>query len=101
MNQNYIYAFMGMIGYFVAYLVIGCGMTAIWKEWAIEKAGIFWDYSMSEGLRLYYYRIWRFVREYHKLYSVIRILIWPIMVPVRLVMMTKAMRRLMCRKYWY
>lgn len=101
MNQNLIYTFIGMVGYFVAYLVIGCGMTAIWKAWAHGKAGVFWEYSMNEGLRIYYPGVWWFVRECHKLYTVIYILLWPIMVPGQLIMMTKVMRRLMYRRYWY
>ena len=44
------YAGLGIIGYFMAYMVISCIAVTIWKNWAWKEAGYFWEYSLHEGL---------------------------------------------------
>lgn len=101
MTEQMAYFMIGVIGYFLAYTVIGIAATSIWKSWAWHKVGQFWEYSINEGLRLYHPGVWYFVRQHHILYSAMYIMLWPVMVPGQMVMNTKVLRRLMSREYWY
>ncbi len=95
------WVYIGVVAYAVAYLVVGCGLTGLWKMWATHKVGIFWDYSINEGLKLYYPEIWYFVYGYPKIYSVTYVILWPIMVPLQLVLMTRVLNRLASGRYYY
>lgn len=101
MTEQMVYAVLGIIGYFMAYLAIGCGTVAIWKNWAWRNIGEFWEYSLYKGLQLYYPGFWSFIRYQNFLYSALYIAAWPVMVPVQIIINTKVLRRVMCREYWY
>lgn len=101
MTEKTFYVIVGVFVYFVAYLVAGCGLTAIWKNWAWRIAGEFWEYSLNKGLKMYYPEIWWFARYRHLLYSVLYITLWPIMVPGQIMINSKVLRRMMSRDYWY
>ena len=101
MTEIMAYTIMGLMVYAVAYLVIGCSITAIWKMWANNKVGIFWQYSIDRGLKMYYPGMHYFVKEYNVLYSIIYVLLWPVMVPAQTIMMTKVINRLTSRRCWF
>lgn len=101
MTERIFFVAVGVFAYFVAYLVIGCGSTAIWKDWAWRTSGEFWEYNLNKGLELYYPGIWRFIKYKNLLYSTLYIALWPVMVPVKIALNNKVLRRLMSREYWY
>lgn len=101
MTETMIYTIMGTLVYFMAYLVVGCGATAIWKMWAHNKVGVFWEYSINKGLKMYYPGMHAFVHEHNVLYSIMYVILWPVMVPMQTIMMTKIINRLTSRRCWF
>ena len=95
------YAGLGIIGYFMAYMVISCIAVTIWKNWAWKEAGYFWEYSLNEGLKMYYPGFWQIIRYQNFLYSALYIIAWPLMVPGQMIINTKALRRVMSREYYW
>ena len=100
MNTMMVWTFIGAGLYGIGYLTVGMMTNYIWKLWAWHKVGQFWDYSIRKGMPVYYPGVWYFVQEYNGLYSVIRVIFWPVMIPVQLTLQTKVLNRLAnCRYY--
>ena len=87
------YVIMGLLGYGIAYLTVGCGATSIWKLWALRKAGEFWEYSLDQGIKRYYPGVWYFARYHNWIYSVLLVSLWPVAIPLQMVVMTRALKR--------
>lgn len=101
MTEQIFWIFAGIVGYFMVYMVVGFTATMIFEEWAWNKVGEFWEYALNEGLKAYYPGCWYFVRYSHVLYSVLYVVLWPVMVPWQLAINTKAIRRVMFRGYHF
>ena len=93
MKETIIYLYLGVTGYFIAYAVIGCLALYIWKVWASHKGGDFWKYSYERGLRRYYPELDNFIEYHGVMWKVLCIIVWPIMVPIKIYVMTKVMNR--------
>lgn len=101
MTEQLFFTMVGLFGYYMAYLAIGCSITAIWKNWAWKTAGEFWEFNLNEGMKLYYPGFWWFIRHRKLLYSALYIIFWPVMVPGQIIINSKVLRRVMSREYWY
>lgn len=101
MMETMVWIYWGIVAYLAMYLGFGCGATWIWKQWAMNKVGVFWKYTIDKGLSVYYPGYFSFASNYHWLYSVVYVALWPIMVPTQLTMMTKVLNKLTSREYWY
>lgn len=95
------YTIIGILVYFVVYIMVGILTTGLWAMWARKKVGEFWEYTLSEGLRVYYPDFWCFIRFHNILYSVVYVGLWPIMIPLQTVTDTKVIRRVMFRGYHF
>ena len=100
-NEQTAYLIIGLMVYGFAYLTVGCGATGIWKHWALRKAGEFWEYSLNYGIGRYYSGLWYTMRYHNVLYSVFYIGLWPVAIPLQLVFMTKALKRMIMNGYHY
>ena len=100
-NEQMVYLYMGLLAYGIAYLTAGCGSTGIWKHWALHKAGEFWEYSLDQGIKRYYPGVWYFVRYHNILYSMLYYGLWPVMIPIQMVVMTRALKKVTRVGYYY
>lgn len=101
MTEQMAYTIIGIIGYFVAYVLVGFITTDMWKLWARKQVGEFWEYALQEGYRAYHPKTWYYVRYHNFLYSVLYIGLWPVMLPWQTVTNTKVIRRVMSRGYYF
>lgn len=101
MSEIYTWIFVGICMYVVGYLTIGVLTNYVWQNWAWHRVGQFWDYGLRKGMSVYYPGIWYFVQEYNMVYSIIRYTLWPIAIPVQLILQTNALVRISEVKYYY
>lgn len=101
MTESIFYVYFGIVGYLTAYFVVGVIATGMWERQVYKKYGEFWEYSLSEGLKLYHPGFWYFVRYRNFLYTVLYVGLWPIMVPWQIRTNTITLRRVMSREYYY
>ena len=101
MTEQTAYVILGIIGYFLVYIIVACSTAIIWKTWAWRRFGEFWEYILGKGIKMYYPGIFNFMYEHNFLYSIVYIAFWPIVVPVQTVMNTKVMKKVMSKEYWY
>lgn len=91
-HDGIIFIVLGIITYGLLCATIGNGMFLLWRIKMEEKLP-FWEIPLSEGLRIYYPRIWNFAMFYRLWLAIIKILLWPIVVPVMLMIMSDAIDR--------
>ena len=100
MEEKLVYLVLGIMAYAAAYIVVSQWSTAIWKLWAFRKVGMFWEYSCNCGMRQYYPGMYHFIMDHNALYSVLYAVLWPYMIPMQLIRMTKILNWLTDRRYW-
>lgn len=101
MDEFWAWFIVGVCCYGIGYLTIGIAMNYIWRLWAHNKVGQFWWYGICKGIQTYYPGVWDFMRNYNSLYTFIRWLFWPIMIPLQLRLQTRVLNRMSSCKYYY
>lgn len=91
-HDEIVFIVLGIVIYGLLCAAIGNGMFLLWRIKMEEKLA-FWEIPLSEGLRIYYHRIWNFITFHRPCFAVIKILLWPIVVPVMLMIMSDAIDR--------
>lgn len=100
MSMVMAYVMAGIFWYAVGYLAIGLLTEKLWEFWAWHKVGQFWEYGVKKGYDIYYPGLVWFLRWHNRFYTVVRCILWPVVIPVQLVLRTKVLLRLCERKYY-
>lgn len=91
-HDGIVFIVLGIMIYGLLCATIGSGMFLIWRIKMEEKLP-FWEIPLSEGLRIYYHRIWNFITFHRPWFAVIKILLWPVVMPIILAIMSNAIER--------
>lgn len=98
--QTVIYVGCGLFFYFAAFLVVGGIGSLIFGNWAIKKVGTFFEYSIAQGMQLYYPDMYYNLTKGGWLYKAAFIVLWPVMLTRYFVVSAKSLVRLSKRYNW-
>lgn len=100
MSEWLAYVMCGVFWYAAGYLAIGLVTEKLWELWAWHRVGQFWEYGVKKGYHIYYPGLCWFLRWHNGLYGVLRCILWPVVIPVQLVLRTKVLVKISERRYY-
>lgn len=100
MNETTAYVICGLCLYAAGYLSVGLVSEKLWEVWAWRRVGQFWEYGIKKAYITYYPGLCWFLRWHNKAYTVIRCLLWPVVIPVQLALRTRVLVRLSEQRYY-
>lgn len=98
--ETTIYIGCGLFFYFAAFLVIGGIGMLIFAKRFIKKYGPFFEYTLAQGLRLYYPEIYYNLVDKVWWYRILFVIAWPVMLTKFFVASAKSLNRLAKLYHW-